>query len=84
MRRAWLLRKELTQFVEHPLYVLVVELSAGRSAPEASSTALAQKLVSAVTLPGEYFIVPLVKSTDWLDAPVRRLPQTLVHTGASA
>lgn len=84
VRRAWLLRKELTQFVEHPLYVLVVELSAGRSAPEASSTALAQKLVSAVTLPGEYFIVPLVKSTDWLDAPVRRLPQTLVYPGAPA
>lgn len=79
LRRAWLLRKELTQFVEFPLYVLVVELVAGRSAPEATVTALVQQLAQQLVLPGEGFVVPLKKANDWLDAPVRRLPDTLVY-----
>ncbi|MBO2008645.1 M48 family metallopeptidase [Hymenobacter negativus] len=81
IKRVWLLRKELTQFVEHPLYVLVVEQSAGRSVPDATSAALAQKLAGALTMPGESFIIPLTKSNDWLDAPARRLPETLVYPG---
>jgi len=84
VRRAWLLRKELTQFVEHPLYVLVVELPAGRNVPQPTCAALVQKLAAALPMPGESFIIPLMKSNDWLDAPVRRLPETLVYTTSPA
>lgn len=80
IKRAWLLRKELTQFVEHPLYVLVVEHKSGRSITDNTSTLLVNKVVEAVTLPGQGFIVPLTKANDWLNAPVRRHPETLVYS----
>ncbi|MDB5269530.1 MAG: hypothetical protein JWP58_2570 [Hymenobacter sp.] len=79
IKRAWLLRKELTQFIEHPLYVLVVEHKSGRSVAENTSKLLVNRVVEEVTLPGQGFIVPLTKANDWLDAPVRRHPETLVY-----
>ncbi|MDO7848802.1 M48 family metallopeptidase [Hymenobacter sp. M29] len=84
IKRAWLLRKELTQFVEHPLYVLVVEHKSGRSVAENTSRLLVNKLVEAVVLPGQGFIVPLTKANDWLDAPIRRHPETLLYTSVAA
>lgn len=83
IKRAWLLRKELTQFVEHPLYVLVVEHKSGRSVAENTSTLLINKVVEAVKLPGQGFIVPLTKATDWLDAPLRRHPETLLYSSVA-
>ncbi|WP_035558764.1 M48 family metallopeptidase [Hymenobacter sp. IS2118] len=83
IKRAWLLRKELTHFVEHPLYVLVVEHKSGRSVAEKTSTLLINSVVEAVKLPGQGFIVPLTKATDWLDAPVRRHPETLLYASVA-
>jgi hypothetical protein len=84
IKRAWLLRKELTQFVEHPLYVLVVEHKSGRSVSENTSALLINKVVETVTLPGQGFIVPLNKANDWLDAPLRRQPETLLYAAGAA
>jgi Zn-dependent protease with chaperone function len=81
IKRAWLLRKELTQFVEHPLYVLVLEHKSGRSVADNTSSVLINKAVEVLKMPGQGFIVPLTKATDWLDTPVRRLPETLVYPG---
>ena len=83
IKRAWLLRKELTQFIEHPLYVLVVEHKSGRSVAENTSTVLINRVVETVKLPGQGFIVPLTKATDWLDAPIRRHPATLLYSAAA-
>ena len=82
VKRAWLLRKQLTQFVEHPLYVLVVEHKSGRSVADNTSAVLVNKVVDGVKMPGQSFIVPLTKANDWLDAPVRRYPETLVYPAA--
>jgi Zn-dependent protease with chaperone function len=84
IKRAWLLRKELTQFVEHPLYVLIIEHKSGRSIADNTANVLIDKAVEAVKLPGQGFIIPLTKATDWLDVHVRRLPETLVHPSTSA
>ncbi|MET4074375.1 M48 family metalloprotease [Hymenobacter sp. UYCo722] len=83
IKRAWLLRKELTQFVEHPLYVLVVEHKSGRSVVENTSTLLINRVVEAVKMPGQGFIIPLTRATDWLDAPVRRHPETLLYSSVA-
>ena len=59
--------------------MLVVEHQAGRSVAENASKLLVDKLVAELKMPGEGFIVPLTQATDWLDAPVRRHPETLLY-----